>query len=42
MIADVFFFPPEQFEKDGGKEDPSGNDPNSVSRGNWWQGMIAV
>ncbi|KAG5237514.1 GATA zinc finger domain-containing protein [Salix suchowensis] len=30
------------FEKDGGKEDPSGNDPNSASRGNWWQGIMTM
>jgi hypothetical protein len=43
VIADCFFFfSPEQFKKDYGKDDPNGNDPNSASRGNWWQGMVAV
>ncbi|KAL9402433.1 hypothetical protein Peur_006282 [Populus x canadensis] len=28
------------FKKDYGKDDPNGNDPNSASRGNWWQGMV--
>ncbi|KAA8534153.1 hypothetical protein F0562_031654 [Nyssa sinensis] len=31
------------FKKDGGEEDdPNGNNVNSASRGNWWQGMIVV
>jgi hypothetical protein len=42
VIADFFFFPLEQFKKDDEKENPNGNDPNSASRGNWWQGMISV
>ncbi|XP_024461939.2 uncharacterized protein LOC7494463 isoform X1 [Populus trichocarpa] len=28
------------FKKDYGKDDPNGNDPNSASRGNWWQGSL--
>lgn len=28
------------FKKDDEKEDPNGNDPNSASRGNWWQGSL--
>ncbi|KAF8396828.1 hypothetical protein HHK36_018462 [Tetracentron sinense] len=27
------------FKKDGGEDDPNGNNLNSASRGNWWQGM---
>lgn len=28
------------FKKDYGKDDPNVNDPNSASRGNWWQGSL--
>ncbi|KAG6760160.1 hypothetical protein POTOM_036663 [Populus tomentosa] len=29
-----------RFKKDDEQEDPNGNDPNSASRGNWWQGSL--
>ncbi|RXH94532.1 hypothetical protein DVH24_024216 [Malus domestica] len=29
-------------KKDGGEDDANGNNANSVSRGNWWQGMICI
>ncbi|KAJ0044593.1 hypothetical protein Pint_06390 [Pistacia integerrima] len=29
-------------KKDGGEDDPNGNNANSASRGNWWQGMLAL
>ncbi|KAG2723819.1 hypothetical protein I3843_02G164600 [Carya illinoinensis] len=28
------------FKKDGGDDDSNGNNPNSASRGNWWQGSL--
>ncbi|KAJ6429214.1 hypothetical protein OIU84_020776 [Salix udensis] len=28
------------FKKDYEKDDPNGNDPDSASRGNWWQGSL--
>eukprot|EP00258_Populus_trichocarpa_P050261 XP_024466280.1 uncharacterized protein LOC7490361 isoform X1 [Populus trichocarpa] len=28
------------FKKDDEQENPNGNDPNSASRGNWWQGSL--
>lgn len=28
------------FKKDDEHENPNGNDPNSASRGNWWQGSL--
>ncbi|KAF5453614.1 hypothetical protein F2P56_028507 [Juglans regia] len=28
------------FKKDGGEDDSNGNNPNSASRGNWWQGSL--
>lgn len=32
-----------QFKKDGnGDDDPNGNNSNSASRGNWWQGTIYI
>ncbi|CAK7325772.1 unnamed protein product [Dovyalis caffra] len=30
------------FKKDDGEDDPNGNDSNSASRGNWWQGIMSV
>ncbi|XP_044480154.1 uncharacterized protein LOC123206929 [Mangifera indica] len=29
-----------QFKKDRGEDDPDGNNANSASRGNWWQGSL--
>ena len=29
-----------QYKKDGGVNDPSGNNSTGASRGNWWQGII--
>ncbi|EXC19362.1 hypothetical protein L484_010379 [Morus notabilis] len=28
------------FKKDGSEDDPNGNNSNSASRGNWWQGSL--
>ncbi|XP_048325545.2 uncharacterized protein LOC125421264 isoform X2 [Ziziphus jujuba] len=28
------------FKKDGSDDDPNGNNSNSASRGNWWQGSL--
>ncbi|KAF2311913.1 hypothetical protein GH714_027326 [Hevea brasiliensis] len=28
------------FKKDGGEDDPNGNNSNGASRGNWWQGSL--
>ncbi|KAL3523910.1 hypothetical protein ACH5RR_016744 [Cinchona calisaya] len=32
--------PQHAFKKDGGDDDPNGNDSTSASRGNWWQGSL--
>lgn len=29
-----------QFKKEEGDDDSNGNNMNSASRGNWWQGML--
>jgi len=31
-----------QFKKDKNDDDPNGNDSNSASRGNWWQGRTIL
>ncbi|XP_044461938.1 uncharacterized protein LOC123193193 [Mangifera indica] len=31
---------PHVFKKDMGEDDPNGNNANSASRGNWWQGSL--
>jgi len=31
-----------QFKKDKDDDDPNGNDSNSASRGNWWQGRTIL
>ncbi|XVE79509.1 hypothetical protein DITRI_Ditri14bG0064600 [Diplodiscus trichospermus] len=28
------------FKKDGGEDDPNGNNSQDASRGNWWQGSL--
>ncbi|KAG6432894.1 hypothetical protein SASPL_104484 [Salvia splendens] len=32
--------PKTDYKKDGGVNDPSGNNSTGASRGNWWQGII--
>ncbi|KAH6814555.1 hypothetical protein C2S51_023573 [Perilla frutescens var. frutescens] len=32
--------PHTDYKKDGGVDDPSGNDSTGASRGNWWQGSL--
>ena len=34
----TIYFVNEQFKKDGGEDDPNGNNSQDASRGNWWQG----